>query len=334
MKAIRDHKRQLASNQQAKKNAEWWVFGHGINDIAVGLGGFTNPLAVFSGAHLLEAILGPEAASTNKRDRSSSLSTDSERRTRPRLGDEDQVGRTGPAATNEDEDDMLPNFGDDTIEHGRDAPPDLANYFSQMPWNISSRPPSRQHSRTGSIAPFPQGLSSTGGFPTSAVGLPGSSHVPIPFPRQGSRMSSMSPLVGRGADVGGSIDLAVHDDDGMHALLASDNPALQDFSFQLHDPAATVDTQNATQNQLVTAALDAESSKFLVIVRTTIEDKVKAIGAEEFERTEVIFQEILPPNRHTKTVAAQAFYHVLALASKGLLAPRQGEIGGLLILSI
>ena len=78
------------------------------------------------------------------------------------------------------------------------------------------------------------------------------------------------------------------------------------------------------------ATLDTESNNFLEFVKTEITKKpVPAVEDEDElarETTpakEIFFEELLPPARHTKIVAAQALHHVLALASKGLIGVRQ-----------
>lgn len=78
------------------------------------------------------------------------------------------------------------------------------------------------------------------------------------------------------------------------------------------------------------ATLDAESRNFLDFMKGEILTRrglVPALGVEGEEEAgvgrEISFEELLPPEKHTSVVAAQALHHVLALATKGLIAVRQ-----------
>ena len=177
--------------------------------------------------------------------------------------------------------------------------------------------------------------SSLGGFPTSAGGPSSAPHVPgIPgtLDRRGSRITSASPLVGRGLERLSSLELPTHegDDDLLGARVSSSDQGGDDF--QLYGPGAGVDTQTAAQSQWTKAALDQESFNFLEYLRADIASKVAPTGGEEdglsgddnAENT-VIFEELLPPAEHTKAVAAQALLHVLSLASKNLISVQQPE---------
>ena len=322
MEEARQHKNAYTRSRQAKINAQWFVFGHGLNGVGTcpGLAHVPNPLAMFSGTKLWEAIVGFELETGRKRERSASRSTDSERRTRPRI-DDDQ-----PAIHDTiEEDGFMPPFDDDSIERGRHAQPQLDEQSSQMPWNISSRPQSRQTSRQGSALPAIHGVGSVGAAGIGAMAPPGLD----PFSRRASRRISSSPLAGRGLPLPEGLDISSDADIGGDTFLggmASNDPALQDFSFQLHGPAAAVSTQTAAESQWVRTALDAESGRFLEFVRSAQEHNP--------DPSEVIFQEMLPPEQHTKIVASQAFYHILTLASKGLVKAVQAPEGGDLILSV
>ena len=205
-----------------------------------------------------------------------------------------------------------------------------------MPWNISaSIHGSRQGSRQGSLARVRGLTSSVGGFPTSAGGPSSLTPFPASLPgsidRRASRLTSASPLIGRGTHRPGSLDLSSrhNEDDSLGDRLMSDDPALDDF--QLYGPAAAVDTQTAAQSQWVKAALDQESTNFLDFVKAelaTIEgdEEDDELGGTTAQIKSVSFHRLLPPSLHSKTVAAQAFHHVLALATKGLLKVKQ-EVG-------
>ena len=212
------------------------------------------------------------------------------------------------------------------IEIGRHAVPALEDYSSQMPWNTTA---SALGSRAGSIARGAP-LSAVGGFPSSSVGQPGS------LDRR--RLTSASPLVGRGHHRLSSLDLPIQeaeDDDlvGGGGGGGSSLGALDEFEYQLYGPAAGVSTQQAAESQWMRATLDAESNNFLEFVKSEISKRL--VVAEEGDEglagretgvgmgKEIFFEELLPPERHTRVVAAQALHHVLALATKGLVSVRQ-----------
>lgn len=200
-----------------------------------------------------------------------------------------------------------------------------------MPWNISA---SVHGSRPGSVARGRGFPSSLAGFPTSAGGP--SSLPPLPtaipgsFDRRASRLTSASPLTGRGAERFGSLELPSHEDDEelLGGRIISDDQALNEFQF--HGPAAAVDTQTAAQSQWLKATLNQESTNFLEFVKAQIETRPAGaredegeLAGDEAEESVVIFEKLLPPGEHSKLVAAQAFHHILALATKGLVRVEQ-----------
>jgi meiotic recombination protein REC8 len=163
--------------------------------------------------------------------------------------------------------------------------------------------------------------------------------------RRGTRLTSASPLLGRGGTiqrysslellkpaklVGGEAGDGSFDNSGMQ--LGGDD-MIGDPEFQLYGPAAAVDAQTAAQSQWVAAALDMEAHNFLVFL--TAEINAKAIAAEgaadrlkEDDVETVTFQSLLPPEQHSKVVAAQGLLHVLSLATKGLIEVKQEEAFG------
>jgi meiotic recombination protein REC8, fungi type len=115
-------------------------------------------------------------------------------------------------------------------------------------------------------------------------------------------------------------------------MLGGELPPLVDESqdFQLYGPAAAVDTQTAAQSQWLAAALDSESRNFLDFVDAQIRAKEPMVLEEPQNggrglRQAVTFEDLLPSSEHTRMVAAQAFLHVLTLASKNLVIVRQHE---------
>jgi meiotic recombination protein REC8 len=98
--------------------------------------------------------------------------------------------------------------------------------------------------------------------------------------------------------------------------------------FELFGAAAGVDTQTAGTSQWVREALDKESNNFFEFVRNTIAEKAgDELGNDEDElaggtvgadgENYVTFEELFIPEQNSRIVAAQAFYHVLSLATKG-----------------
>jgi meiotic recombination protein REC8 len=208
-----------------------------------------------------------------------------------------------------------------------------------MPWNVSA-------SRHGSARPFGSGL--PGGLSSSVRGKGAGIEFGPPSAftgRRGSRLTSASPLLGRGGTVlrysslelpeqpklaSGEGGADVFDDGGMQL---GDDDLVDDPEFQLYGPAAAVDTQTAAQSQWVAAALDTEAHNFLAFLRAEI--KAKIVDAEraggqlddddDVDVERVTFEGLLPPGQHSKVVAAQGLLHVLSLATKGLIEVRQEE---------
>lgn len=159
--------------------------------------------------------------------------------------------------------------------------------------------------------------------------------------RRRTRLTSASPLLGRGGTTqrhsslelpeqakltGGEAGGGPFDDSGMQ--LGGDD-MIDDPEFQLHGPAAAVDTQTAAQSQWVAAALDTEAHNFLVFLTAEINAKIVAADRLEEDDVETVtFQGLLPPEQHSKVVAAQGLLHVLSLATKGLIEVKQEEAFG------
>lgn len=175
--------------------------------------------------------------------------------------------------------------------------------------------------------------SSEGGFPTSAGRLSSLSAigvVPGSLGRRVSRITSASPLTGRGLERYSSLELPTREDDNELAGGHNVSNLSAADEFHLYGPAAGVNTQVAAESQWMRATLDQESQNFLEFVKTEIasktinndRDEPDPLGAELPQRS-VFFEELLPASRHSKIVAAQAFHHVLALATKELMVVQQ-----------
>lgn len=304
--AIR-HKNASKSATLAKKNAEYWILGQGDN----------GPLSIFQGAKLLEALTGVKlGAAGKKRPRDDGDETGSSRRVRSREGpSSDEIVRGFQ------DDGYMPMIGDDTIEQGREAPTPLNDrrLSSAMPWNPSAG--SRRLT----------GLYSGANFPTSAS-LGGVGGQLGPIGRRGSRLTSASPLMGRGHLADDVDDFQLPGSQGDIAMTGADE-------FELFGPAAEVDTQTAALSQWQRAALDGESMHFLEFVQTGVQEmdqtRVQAgMGEEDLEAVNgtVEFETLLPPESHSRVVASQALLHVLALGTKNLLAVDQEEAFGAITL--
>jgi hypothetical protein len=319
----------------AKKAADYWVHGQGIGNVASTFGNdrIHHPLAIFSGQSLWDMLTGVVHAAGRKRSRSDSTgdvdSQDEARRVRAKTVPEEAVAR------GEDDDGLVIHGDDSNIESevGRQAPPSLQDQWSDMPWNISaSRQSSAQPLGSGGV--FPRLSSSVGGA-AAGMELLG---PPSAFTRRGSRLTTASPLLGRGLSRLGS--LGAHDasrltgDGSEYADLDQQLGGDFDADFELYGPSAAVDTQTAAQSQWIAATLENEAYNFLAFVNTKMQEKMERQlaeaeeDAESFERDVVTFDELLPPAQNSQLVGAQALLHVLTLATKGLLVIDQGEAFG------
>ncbi|KAI4233995.1 MAG: hypothetical protein LQ352_008205 [Teloschistes flavicans] len=333
MEEARKKKIQRKNASSTKQNAALWVFGAGIGGVGIGRGGsnMQGPLAeTFSGDALMTALTGfPTSAAGRKRGRSENEGDESdaeERRVRMRE-DEEEIGRAqGPVL---DDDDALVLPGSEAIELPRHGPQALDD-TSQFPWNRSASLRDSR-SRQGSVA-HGFGSSIGGGYPTSVAGGRLSS-LPLPAGsldrRASRRMTSASPLTGRGPAQEHHSDLDIPGFDDGNGLLGGPSTSVAGDDFQLYGPAAGVDTQTAAQSQWLRATLDTESKNFLEFIKTEVAGKAALLLAEAegpaVTTNSVFFEELLPPARNSKIVAAQALLHTLTLATKGLVKVRQEE---------
>ncbi|KKZ62387.1 hypothetical protein EMCG_03214 [[Emmonsia] crescens] len=349
----------------AKKNAASWVMGERICcDIGLGNSGFEHPLDMFSGEQMLATLTGNKISTTRcKRSRDVEEDVDSEgeaRNVRMRGDGEDEIGRGDAIERNNGYD-----IAFDDIEEGRHAPPPMYDDgSSQMPWNITasirgSQPGSSIHSRQ--FLPSVGGYSSIGGPRSIASGVgPDGSAMGGPsaaFGRRMGRMTSASPLAGRGMIGLSMSDIPITDDEefdmggnlGSNMDLDSsvagcrddaDNCNRHHSSFEIYGPAAAVDTQTAAESQWLATTLDQESANFLDFVKSKIGEGGKNVkapvdagaeasgnnnddGAHTTEVVDISFSAILPPIANSRIVATQALLHTLTLATKGALHVRQ-----------
>jgi meiotic recombination protein REC8 len=200
-----------------------------------------------------------------------------------------------------------------------------------MPWNLTA---SIRGSQAGSVGQGRHYASSVGGFPTSAGGPGSGPSIRGSLQRRISRLTSVSPLVNRGRESGlehlSSLEVPEEDEwwlRGDEGIV--DRQQLDEF--ELYGPVANVDTQTAEQTQWMKKTLDRESLNFLEFVKAAIESQQREDGNDEEPSTAekqngfVIFGDLLPPEKNTKIVAAQALIHTLSLATKNLITVQQDE---------
>ncbi|KAH7075757.1 Rec8 like protein-domain-containing protein [Paraphoma chrysanthemicola] len=315
MEAISKSKKQGRIAQQAKKDAEYVLWGSGLGGIAQQFAGLPgpNPFDMFMGDNLFELYTG---ASRNKvagakHDRDSGIddATQKEsRRVRQKTGEpEGELGRGM-----DDEGFFMP--GDDEVELPREAPSALDDdqIFSAMPWNMSA-------SRHGSSA------------------IPGSRRLGMldhgkPTSKPGSRMVSASPLHGRGLPLPLEplLNLESDGDDGFGGndfTAAGPGPS---------SPPTVIDTAIQPSTR-VREALSAEGENFLSFVTEAILEKRTHAQADAghrldakheqdiLEENDITFEALLPPAENTKMIACQGLMMVLALGTKGMLDVKQDE---------
>ncbi|KAE9380371.1 hypothetical protein N431DRAFT_361982 [Stipitochalara longipes BDJ] len=330
----------------AKKNAFHFVVGLGINGVgkSVGSAKFASPLEMFSGASLLAKLTGkpaPKAGSPKSKRGIKRSHTDEEEE---QLDTPSKRAKEGETGRGYDDDGMMLNMdfeadtnnNEQSVELGRDAPSGLPDYpSSAMPWNISASVNSHQRGRSSSI----QGRA---GVLSSQLGS------------VGRRLAAASPLIGRGSVAAGDLEqfsqLMGYDD--LMVMYGRDEEDIasgsqaRDFAgpggvsssqaggydeFEMYGAAAAVDTQTAGSSQWVKQALDRESDNFFEFVKNTIGEKLgdelaneeDPLGAQEFAEKSVTFEELFVPDNNSCIVAAQAFYHVLCLATKNKLWVQQ-----------
>ncbi|OQN96453.1 hypothetical protein B0A48_17509 [Cryoendolithus antarcticus] len=299
----RQHKQATRLTAIAKQNAQHWVLGSALDQLKGS--GERGPLSMFAGFPLLEAMTGKKLTpGGEKRPRDEDPGSEDSRRVRSRgEPSSDELGRGI-----QHEYGYMPVIDDYEIEQGRDQPTPLddRNLSSVFPWNQSAGSQRPTGIFGGNVT------SSIGGMPLGLIS------------RRGSRLTTASPLLGRGEVAGGE-----------DVLLPDSNPdigftGLDDF--ELFGPAADVDTQTAAQSQWVRTTLDSESANFLTFVQAGIDELDKKReelapdeGGDESMMGSVDFDHLLPPEENTSIVAAQALLHVLTLGTKNAITVKQDE---------
>jgi meiotic recombination protein REC8 len=326
---------------EARKNAFNLVFGRGIASVGVPTGvlGLPHPLAPhFAGEGLQACLLGiiitqadGEPASPPRGRRRSALEAleleqdEAERRVRPRLGDDEASQDAQPQLPHPDDDALLPIADDDDlppVEVGRRAEGSLLpdnDIPSDVPWN---RPSSQ--------------------IPSSSIkGGPGS--------KPPSRQVSASPLHGRGSVL---LDIERFSDNDNHPHFGSDDgiggvaPGSDGGFAPLHSGPGgggrslpsdmplpggeNLGTQ--TTSQQMRTALDREGRNFLDFVESVARKEGHPISDDDHNNNNkhwVEFTSLLQAEDQKRAVVAQAFYHVLSLATKNVIKVQQDGQGGI-----
>lgn len=285
---------------QARKNAYDFTFGFGIAHVGAptGIPGLAHPLAsFFAGAALERSILG--FTLSNPADQESPLdrrrtsaeafgrdADDASRRVRPRLTDTPQAGRAA-----EQEQDAQISLQDDDMAMF-DAGNDL-ELGREAPGSAQRSDVSAPWNRPGSVP----GSSARG----SAVKVSGP-----------GRQVSASPLHGRGSAGPPAIERLSSD---LPVPFGSDGLGPQDYPSSLREE----DEQSRTQMQ---AALDREGRRFLEFIGNSARTKGEA---RDDGRSWVEFDSLFEPQDATKVVVTQAFFHVLALATRNVIKVEQDD---------
>lgn len=313
MKTATLSKNKTFSTHQAKKNAEYYVWGGGLGGLGQQLSGVPgpNPFDMFIGDNFFELVTGTSRKRRRgtKHDRDSGIDDNTQResrRVRQKTSEaEDQIGRgmedEGFSMPGDDEEVELPREGMTAL--------DEQQMHSAMPWNISA-------SIRGSSA-----------VPRSA---PMGTIRSLDRGKRGSRMVSASPLLGRGQP--GGLDALRNFESEDDYGLAGDEFALPGPSSDYPEPVVATKTQPRVRN-----ALSSEGENFFAFVVDAIAEKRKCAQADTEAMSDVpqadaaadiddiTFEELLPSAEHTKLIACQGLTMVLELGMKNMLDVQQPE---------
>jgi meiotic recombination protein REC8 len=307
-------RRRATTAAEARRNAFNLVFGRGIAGVGLptGVTGLSHPLSVqFAHQGLQARLLGisidqPDGQETRPRGRRRSAlealeldEEDAERRVRPRLSN-------GPDDQNQDQhhvqsDDAHLLLDDDEanlppVEVGRRAGSSNHDILSDLPWNRGS----------SQLAP--------------SSSVRGGSKPP-------SRRVSASPLHGRGSHInpiGSELEIERFSD--QPAIFGSDDGGFaplhsaQGFSS---DPVLPPHEESQTTSQMMWRALDLEGRNFLGFIEDVARAKGYLLEDDNDDRQWVDFEHLFEPGDQQRETVAQAFYHVLSLATKNMIKVQQ-----------
>ncbi|KAG8167573.1 hypothetical protein KVR01_003262 [Diaporthe batatas] len=314
---------QQVTAAQARKNAYNLTFGMGIMGIGIlnTIPGLDHPLAQsFAGDELKAIVMGDvnvaaeeeyeeEARSSRRRSASEAFGEEEDvfvdRRVRPRThgaepeseGQDPQIGHGSPEQDGQVIDDPMMMFDDELPEVGREHPGSAMSDHhrsSNAPWN---RP---------------------------------SSLIPSSIRSQKEREAGVhvvegSPLVGRGSILANDPrfnegDVISFGYDGLGHDAANEHSSPSEFAAPAGGSA-----QEANTSQFMRNALDREGRNFLGFVERVAFERGEQDRGNENRRW-VDFDSLFEEQDLTRPVAAQAFLHVLALATKGQITVKQEGI--------
>ncbi|KJK82671.1 hypothetical protein H634G_01808 [Metarhizium anisopliae BRIP 53293] len=296
------NKIKATTQAKAKQNALAFLYWKGIAQVGNFQRDFgvNHPLAhEFAGTALKAHILGlnvddiedinPKKGRRRKSPEAFGHGNDNTRNVRQRI-DEDEFARGEAAAPA------------DGLDLGHDSAPELGleagaaledkHSSSLMPW-----------SRQGSAAPG------------SAPRAPGSAHKSVAAP---------SPLHGRGrGSLIGSVERQSDPIEGSLGVVGFDS---QLSSMDFDQGLLTLNLGAADDILPSTQGLDTSSQRFLTYVANQVaaDDALGARGPQQ--KYWIDFDSLASPIVHTKAIAAQAFLHVLSLATKGVISVEQEGI--------
>ncbi|KAK8099316.1 REC8 protein [Apiospora kogelbergensis] len=304
-------KRHRTTATEARKNAFHLTFGLGIANIGQNLGipRMIHPLTIqYSGDSLFTAMTGLEVFNGEiqggrKRGRSASEDIeDSEgdgRRVRPRLEEQGDVEQQ--QARGDQIGDIVFNPAYDGLEQlsevGRERQSALDDHpSSAMPWN-----------RNSSVIPG-----------SSVRGQPAQFGRDQPSSPLNKRAGSVQDIVrySDSADMGGGdLDFGFGGVGGDSNGSGSDQGRFLPLNPETGD--AIFDKQQGIQ--YAREFLDREGANFLSYMEQTINESGERRHDDDFEKQRkwVAFDDVFVPARTEKATAAQAFYHVLGLVTKG-----------------
>ncbi|KAF5873258.1 putative rad21 rec8 n terminal domain-containing protein [Botrytis fragariae] len=324
--SLRAAKLTAKGNTLAKQNALMFVIGNGLNGAGIGIGStkLPGPLSMFSGNALLAKITGRVLSSSKRQADFEGEDNIPNKRSRHVSDEEiprDFRGDDEFAIQVDDE-----PFGTPVeVEIGRDAAEGLAEYPSSamMPWNLSAS----QRARSSSLRPASSlRLGSRG---VSASPLVGRGNI-LPGGGELEKFSSQQDVImyGRSDDISTNMDGQSADGTNLGAFERADRESIREF--EMFGPAANVDTQTAGQSQWARDVMDTESENFFEFVRLSIAEKYdddEDLFHEDGQLRDkkVGFEELFNPATNSEVVAAQAFLHILSLATKGKIWVDQDE---------
>ncbi|KAL1882055.1 hypothetical protein VTK73DRAFT_2769 [Phialemonium thermophilum] len=278
----------------ARKNARYLLFGRGLMDVGTptAVPGFVHPLSSLFAGSSLAKVLGVELqsleiANSRKRRRLAaeafSLEGEGGRRVRQRVDEGDHAGESMRNQA------QMPFMVETEVELGREPGSALSDILSSVPWN--------------------RAMSAALGSSVPGSAKAGSSYV--------GRRVSASPLQGRGSAVQ---DLERLSESSVALGLGETMPIAADL-----DTAADLG-EEIPGRELIQEANDREDNNFMDFLERMAKEKgrVRGVGGStERGLLWVEFDDLFQPQDRKKPIVTQAFYNVLSLATRNLIALEQ-----------